>query len=181
MKGSINKLINICVLTVCLGIPAVAQVLVPASSKVSFVIKNLGIGVDGSFKGLAGTAKFDPKNLAASSFDVTVDASTINTGNNMRDEHLRKDEYFGVAKFKTIRLKSTKITSLGGDKYNFAGVITIRDKSYNLSFDFTAKAATGGGYLLNGEFNINRRKFNVGGSSTTLSDMVKVKLAVQVK
>jgi polyisoprenoid-binding protein YceI len=159
---------------------AQAQSLVPSESKVAFVIKNLGIGVDGSFTGLGGVIKFDPKNLAGSSFDVTVDANTINTANKMRDDHLRKDEYFGVATYKTIRLKSNKITSKGGNNYNFAGVITIKDKSFNISFDFTATPGTTG-YLFASSFSINRKKFGVGGNSATLADLVKVNLKIKSK
>jgi polyisoprenoid-binding protein YceI len=174
-----KKIITALVLVLAMN-ASQAQTIVTSESKVAFVIKNLGIGVDGSFTGLSGIVKFDPKNLAASSFDVTVDANTINTSNKMRDDHLRKDEYFGVAKYKTIRLKSTKITAKGGNNYNFAGVITIKDKSFNITFDFTAiPAATG--YVFNTSFNIDRRKFGVGGNSTTMSDLVKVKLNIKSK
>jgi polyisoprenoid-binding protein YceI len=180
MKTKTIKHYVLAVIFLATSFAAQAQSLVASQSSVKFTIKNLGIGVDGSFKGLAGTVKFDPKNLASSVFDVTVDASTVDTKNKMRDDHLRKDDYFGVAKYKTIRLKSTKITSKGGNKYNFAGVLTIRDKSYNIGFDFVA-TPSGTGYVFAGDFKIDRTKFGVGTSTSTLSNLVTVKLNVVSK
>jgi polyisoprenoid-binding protein YceI len=58
-----------------------------AGSEVKFTIKNFGLNVAGSFKGLKGAVVFDPSSLAASSVNVTVDAATVNTGNGSRDKH----------------------------------------------------------------------------------------------
>lgn len=70
-------------LAVCFLILSVAvsaqQTLNDAESKVGFTIKNMGIDVNGTLKGLNGKIQFDPKNLNKSSFDVTVDVNTINT------------------------------------------------------------------------------------------------------
>ena len=77
---------------------------VDAGSSVHFVIKNFGVKTGGDFKGLKGVIKFDPASLATSFFDVTVDVNTINTDNNMRDDHLKESEYFDVAKYKTIKI-----------------------------------------------------------------------------
>ena len=84
---------------------------VDADSKVHFVIKNFGIKTGGDFTGLKGNIKFAPENLAASSFDVTVDANTIDTDNDSRDDHLRQAEYFDVATYKTIQFKSTRVVN----------------------------------------------------------------------
>ena len=65
-----------------------------AGSSVKFVIKNFGLNVDGSFMGLQGKITFNRDNLAASVFNVSVDAATVNTGNGKRDTHLKKEEYF---------------------------------------------------------------------------------------
>ncbi|MEO9069907.1 MAG: YceI family protein, partial [Ginsengibacter sp.] len=70
-----------------------------AGSKVHFVIKNFGIGTGGDLKDLKGEINFLPDNLAVCKFDVTVDVSTIDTDNHMRDKNLVSDEYFDAAKF----------------------------------------------------------------------------------
>lgn len=159
------------------------RVLVPidGSSKVHFVIRNFGIKTGGDFKGLKGTIKFLPANLPASAFDVTIDAATIDTDNESRDEHLRKDEYFDVATYKTIAFKSTKVvlSSTAGRYYVF-GNLTIKGVTKPVEFGFGATPKDGG-YLFDGEFKINRRDFGVGGSSTTMSDNLTVTLSVLAK
>lgn len=150
-------------------------------SKVQFVIKNFGIKTRGNFKGLKGTIKFLPANLGASVFDVTVDAATIDTDNESRDEHLRKDEYFGVDTYKTIQFTSTKVTlSSAKGRYYVFGNLTIKGVTKPVEFGFNATVKDGG-YLFEGEFKINRRDFGVGGSSVSMSDNLTVTLSISAK
>ncbi|HEY9702167.1 MAG TPA: YceI family protein, partial [Allocoleopsis sp.] len=79
---------------------------VEEAGSIKFIITNLGFEVNGSLQGLKGTILFDEKNLSASNFDVTADASTINTGNSTRDKHLRGKDYFDVSAFTHIRIVS---------------------------------------------------------------------------
>jgi polyisoprenoid-binding protein YceI len=159
------------------------RVLTPiqADSKVQFVIKNFGIKTRGEFKGLQGTVKFLPANLAASAFDVTVDASTVDTDNDSRDDHLRQAEYFDAAAFKTIQFTSTKIVlSSTAGRYYMYGNLTIKGVTKPVEFGFGATPKDGG-YFFDGEFKINRRDFGVGESSVSLSDKLTVTLAVLAK
>src|SRR5258705_4017016 len=88
-----------------------------AGSKVRFVIKNFGINTGGTFDGLAGTITFDPSNLPSASFNVSVDAKSVDTDVEARDNHLRKAEYFDVEKYPKLSFKSTKITTTNKDGY----------------------------------------------------------------
>jgi len=154
---------------------------VDADSKVHFVIKNFAIKTGGDFSGLKGTIKFDPEKFAASSFDVTVDAATVDTDNSSRDGHLKKEEYFDVVTYKTIHFISTKITrsSVAGRFYVF-GQLTIKGVTKPVEFGFGATPKNGG-YVFDGEFSINRRDFGVGGSSVSMSDNLTVSLSVFAK
>jgi polyisoprenoid-binding protein YceI len=150
-------------------------------SKVHFTIKNFGIKVGGDFNGLKGSITFNPKSLSTSNFNVSVDAKTINTDNGSRDGHLRKDEYFGVEKFPTLNFTSTKITesSTAGRFYIF-GNLTIKGVTKPVEFGFSA-TPSGTGYVFNGEFEINRRDFGVGGKSNIMADKLKVTLQIAAK
>lgn len=154
---------------------------VDADSKVHFVIKNFGIRVGGDFSGLKGTIKFDPASFGSSVFDVTVDANTVDTDNSSRDGHLRKEDYFDVATFKTIHFKSTKVvlSSVKGRFYVY-GDLTMKGVTKPVEFGFGATPKDGG-YIFDGEFTINRRDFGVGGSSISLSDELTVSLSVLAK
>jgi polyisoprenoid-binding protein YceI len=157
---------------------------VDQGSEVKFTVNNFGFAVNGSFTGLQGSIDFDPQNAAAGRFDVTIDASTVNTDNSLRDSHLKNDGYFDVKNYPRIRLLSTRLAATGKPGfYLFTGLLTIKDKSKEISFPFTVVqgsggAAPGGGDVtFKGAFTINRKDFGVGGTST-ISNELTVSLTV---
>ena len=149
-------------------------------STIKFVIDNLGFGVVGTFTGLSGTILFNSNNLTASSFTVSINSATVNTGNNTRDKHLRGEEYFYVTKYATIKIISTKIAkSATPGYYVFFGKLTIKDKTMDISFPFKVNTDQNGDRFV-GEFKIKRRDFGVGGRSTVSNELL-VKLNVLTK
>ena len=179
MKKSI--LLFITILTIKCSVAQMALTPVDQGSRVHFTIKNFGVKTGGDFTGLKGTVKFDPANLPSSVFNVSVDANTIDTDNSSRDGHLRKSEYFDVAKYKTISFKSTKVvkSTVAGRFYVF-GNLTIKGVTKPLEFGFGATPKDGG-YVFDGDFDINRRDFGVGGSSISMADKLTVSLSVFAK
>lgn len=149
---------------------------VDEQSEVKFTIKNFGINTNGTLKGLKGSIKFDPASLSASSFNVTVDVNTINTGVDGRDNHLRKEEYFDAAKYPLIRFVSTSIEK-SGNSYIAKGNLTIKAVTQSISIPFTA-SQTAGKIIFSGVFNIDRKDFGVGGSSAVMGSNVEVSLKV---
>lgn len=148
------------------------------SSSIGFGIKNFGVTVSGTFKGLKGSIHFEPGNLGTASFAVTVDSKTINTGIDMRDNHLKKDDFFYIDSFPTLSFKSTKVTPSTREGYLFVfGDLRIKGVTKAISFPFQA-TANGNGYTFTGSFSINRRDFGVGGSSISMSDEAKITLKV---
>lgn len=152
-----------------------------AGSKVRFVIKNFGINTGGTFEGLSGTVTFDPAKLASCSFDVSVDSKSVDTDMEARDNHLRKEEYFDVEKYPKITFKSSRISATNKAQYLYVfGTITIKGVSKEVEFPFTYTSKDGG-YLFEGNFKLNRRDFNVGGKSFSMSDELSVELSVFAK
>jgi len=152
-----------------------------AGSKVRFVIKNFGINTGGTFDGLSGTITFDPAQLANASFNVSVDAKSVDTDIEARDNHLRKAEYFDVEKYPKLSFRSTKIATTNKPDYLYmTGIITIKNVSKEVSFPFSQRAKDDG-ILFEGEFKLNRRDFGVGGRSFSMSDDVTVELSIFAK
>jgi polyisoprenoid-binding protein YceI len=140
-------------------------------SEIKFTINNFGFGVDGRFSGLQGSIDFDPQNLMSGKFDVSIDASTVNTDNSLRDSHLRNDSYFDVKNYPRIRLVSATIASTGAaGTYLFTGQLTIKKTTLPVSFPFTVDQE-GGGLGFKGSFTIKRKDFDVGGTSTISNDL----------
>ncbi len=149
------------------------------SSEVEFKIKNAGFKIVGSFKDLSAQILFEPSNLDASNITASIEAKTINTGLGMRDNHLRKEEYFGVEKFPKITMKSVKFANKNKNNYVGTFQLTIKSitKNIEMPFDFSENGNSG---VFNGSFTINRQDYNVGGNSWTMSDNVTINLHINV-
>ena len=148
-------------------------------SAVQFTIKNFGFDVGGSFSGLDGEIRFNPDSLSNARFQVSINAASINTGNNLRDGHLKDEDYLSVKAYPHIRFVSESVRPFRRGNYLIEGKLTIKNKTKEISFPFTA-ASSGKGYLFTGSFKINRKDFDIGGSST-ISDNLSVNLKVLAK
>jgi len=146
------------------------------SVTVNFKIKNAGIQVDGKFTTVSGQANLLVHDPSKSSFSGKVEANSIQTGINLRDQHLRKDEYFSAEKFPLITMQSVQITPTGQGSYNVSWDVTMKGQTRRISTLVTAMERNEQ-LMLRSEFTINRRDWGIGGNSLTMSDQVKVVLA----
>jgi polyisoprenoid-binding protein YceI len=154
----------------------IAQNWKPVTANVSFKIKMFGT-VDGKFKGFIGTLKFDPNDLAHSSFMGSVDANTVDTDNNLRNRHLReKPDFFDVAKYPTLKMRTTKIEKEGN---NYVGYfdLTMKETTKNVKIPFTFKV-DGDKATFQGSTIINRRDWSVGGGTFGLGNDVTFTILV---
>jgi polyisoprenoid-binding protein YceI len=149
------------------------------STKISFVIKNAGLNVNGSIGGLEGTMTINSTSQLIDKIEGTLDANTILTGINLRDNHLKKKDYFNVKDFPKIIMTSTEIKKSGGRKYTGIFDLTIKDITKKITVPFSL-SEVGNVYKLKGEFSINRLDYGLGESSVVLSDNVTVTLEVNV-
>jgi len=176
------RFIVIMLLVLCQSGLVLAQHYTPVeqSSVIQFKVEHQMIfksTVTGTFTGLKGTIAFDPNDLAASSFRVSVAVETINSGIGMRDNHLKKDEYFDAQKYPLISIKSQSITRGAHDgAYIFSGTLTLKGITKSISFPFAAKPLDGG-YEFKGSFELNRLEYNVG-PDNSIDKNVEVDLSV---
>ncbi|MBL0329600.1 MAG: YceI family protein [Bacteroidetes bacterium] len=149
------------------------------SSSITFKIKNAGVSVDGSFTGLVADIKFNPLKPEEAVITASVNSKTINTDNSMRDEHLRKAEYFDVEKFPKITLQSVKIEKTGPITYKGLFKLTMKGvtKEVIIPFNFMKIPEK---TEFKGSFSINRRDYGVGGNSISLSDNATINLSIIV-
>jgi len=95
-------------------------------SEASFKIRHWMSKVSGKFASVGGVVNVDRANPTASSVDLTIKATSIDTGVENRDKHLRSADFFDVEKFPDITFKSTKIVASGKkDVYNVTGDFTM--------------------------------------------------------
>ena len=98
----------------------------PAHSSVTFSAKHMMVTtVRGSMQIRDFDLSFDPDRLADSRVRVSLDAASIDTGQEMRDNHLRSEDFLKTEEFPTIDFASTRIEA-DGDDYRIHGDLTIR-------------------------------------------------------
>jgi polyisoprenoid-binding protein YceI len=114
----------------------------PTHSHAQFKVKHMMISnVKGEFTAVTGSLTFDSENVANSSVQATIDATTINTRDPQRDAHLKSADFFDVEKFSTLTFKSTRVSKKGDGEFTVAGDLTIHGVTRNVTLDvedFTA-------------------------------------------
>ena len=110
----------------------------PEHSSIQFKVSHLGlVDVKGIFRKYQGTVTLDEKDIAKSSVNVTIEAASIDTGVEKRDEHLRTEDFFDVAKHPTITFVSKKVTPAGKGKLKVTGDLTIYGVTKEVVLDVT--------------------------------------------
>ncbi|MBI2689273.1 MAG: polyisoprenoid-binding protein [Acidobacteria bacterium] len=96
-----------------------------AHSSAGFAVRHMMVStVRGAFSKVTGKISYDPKNLAASKVEASIDTTTVDTREAKRDAHLRSPDFFDTAKFPAMTFRSTKWSREGG-KLKIAGDLTI--------------------------------------------------------
>lgn len=98
----------------------------PAHSRVGFVVRHLMVSkVRGSFQGVTGEIVIGD-NPAESSVSATIQAESINTGVEQRDQHLRSSDFLLMEEYPTLDFRSTGMTLKGGNEFELVGDLTIK-------------------------------------------------------
>lgn len=159
-------------------------------SNVEFRIRHLMIPFRGNFGHVEGTIEGDPEDLVNAVVEAKVDAKSIHTRDDQRDEHLRSDDFFAVDKYPHIAFRSTAVKKTGDNTYDVNGDLTIRDKTLpvTLKTTFTGMAKDPWGKEKIGftaETTINRKDFGLvwnaplEAGGVLLGDEVTINLEVQ--
>src|SRR6266496_3274310 len=113
-----------------------AWVIDQSHSQVQFSVKHMMIStVRGQFKSFTGTVEADEANPIAAQVDVQIDASSILTGDERRDGHLRSPDFFNVEQYPYITFKSTRVERLDENTGKLIGNLTIRDVTKEVVLD----------------------------------------------
>lgn len=108
-----------------------------AHTNVSFTVRHMMSQVRGSFSDFSMTIVKDDANPAGSSVDFKIQATSVTTANEMRDKHLRSEDFFFVEKFPEITFKSTKIEKVSDTEYKATGSFTMRGVTKVLTLPVT--------------------------------------------
>lgn len=161
-------------------------------SQVGFSVKHMMFStVRGNFRGFEGTIVVDNDNPANSTVNVTIDASTVSTGDEKRDEHLRSADFFDVATYPDITFKSTSIDFKDDENFTINGELTIHGVTApaKIKAEQTGEGTNPWGVDVagfEGETKINRKDFGLGWNATLekggvlVGEEIKITLELEV-
>ena len=113
--------------TLALAAPALADTYTVDRnhSEAAFQVRHILTKVRGTFRDFTGTIDFDKAKPENSSVEFAIKVTSIDTGTQKRDDHLRSPDFFDVAKYPDITFKSTKVVSKGNSKFDVTGDFTM--------------------------------------------------------
>ncbi|TAM99215.1 MAG: YceI family protein [Chitinophagaceae bacterium] len=156
----------------------------PNHSKLTFSTVHLGISdVAGLFNSFDATIIANKEDFSDAVFELFVDVKSINTEIEVRDNHLRSEDFFHVEKFPIMTYKSTSIQKVGTDRYKIIGNLALHGVTKEVVMDLwyrgtienpQSKDITSG-FQLTGT--LKRSDFNIGPKfpKAMVSDEVKIK------
>ncbi|MEU3341371.1 YceI family protein [Streptomyces sp. NPDC002144] len=107
--------------------PPGAWTIDPAHSSVGAVAQHLAISsVHGRFTDFAGRIEIAPDEVEKSRVEAVIRAASIDTGNGMRDDHLRSPDFLDAEKYPEITYRSSGLTAAGSDRWTVHGELTLR-------------------------------------------------------
>ncbi len=156
-------------------------------SRIGFSIKFANLmNVYGNFNDFKGTVLFDEEDTSKLSVTIIINAKSINTGVDMRDDDLRKSSYFDVEKFPEFRFYS-KRTRRNGNGYQLIGDLTMHDLTKEIEIAFTVihseqkdpwknyRISLGGNLVL------NRTDFEIGEGKNFIAKEVMIELLISAR
>ncbi|HVE70087.1 MAG TPA: YceI family protein [Thermoanaerobaculia bacterium] len=106
-------------------------------STATFKIRHFTANVVGQFRDFEGSINIDRANPAKSSVEFTIQAKSIDTGGERRDNHLRSADFFDVEKFPTITFKSTSVAPKSKDTFDVTGDLTMHGVTKRVTLPVT--------------------------------------------
>jgi polyisoprenoid-binding protein YceI len=153
-------------------------------SQLAFTVKHLGISdISGNFTDFDVNLSASKADFSDAVFELTANASSINTRVEARDNHLKSADFFDAQKYPTLNYKSTSIKKTGKNKYKLTGNLSLHGVTKPVTMDLEYKGSTENpmskkmtaGFQVTGT--IKRSDFNLGSSfpAPMISDEVKIK------
>jgi polyisoprenoid-binding protein YceI len=177
-----------------LSVPAVPQTskwaLDPENSSVQFSCKHVFTNVRGMFHQPSGTLTMDEGNLANTRVNAIIDASTITTGVEERDTHLKSPDFFDVARFPVIAFASTSVSRSGATSYAVTGNLTMHGVTRPVTLAVTASPpfnhAGGIRRAIEATGSVNRKDFGLRwefpgeGPGVVVGDNIKISIDAEL-
>lgn len=147
-----------------------------AHSQINFIGEALLVSAHGFFERFDGEIQIDRENLENSSIRLVIEAASINTRNERRDNHLRSADFFDAANHPQITFTSTAIRRVDDKNLLVTGELTIRGTTRPVEVPVQVVFLRETDGRFRGQFQVNRKDFGVSYDSAMnpIEDLVTV-------
>jgi polyisoprenoid-binding protein YceI len=158
-----------------------AQGLLIDKSEIRFISKQLGVNVEGRFRKWKANIVFLPKDLGKSKAEFEIDLASIDLASDESETEIRSPLWFDTAKFPVAHFASTSIRSLGADRYEIAGKLTLKGITRDLVVPIALKKDASGNSVAEGSFPLKRNDYKLGEGLWADPEMVANDVVVRVR
>ncbi|WP_335936925.1 YceI family protein [Streptomyces sp. PTD5-9] len=107
----------------------------PMHSQIGFTARHIGLArIHGRFNNFAGAVRIGER-MEDSAMHVVIDAASIDTNVQMRDDHLRSSDFLDVGRYPTMEFYSDRFVHRGGTRWNVTGALTLHGVSRTVTLD----------------------------------------------
>lgn len=159
----------------------------PNHSAAQFSVKHLGVStVRGAFTKVSGSATYDPSDPSKTTLNATIDASSVDTRVQMRDNDLRSPNFLDVQKYPTITFQSKQTKAAGAGKLQITGDLTIHGVTKEVVLDVDGPSAPikdpWGNQRIGASAStkINRKDFGVNGAPGAVGDEITITIDTEL-
>ncbi|MDE2309323.1 MAG: YceI family protein [Betaproteobacteria bacterium] len=153
-------------------------VLRPQQSSITFVSKQMGVPVEGSFRKFTARIAVDPARPETGSASIDIDLASIDTGNTDADEEVAGKAWFDTKNHPVASFISASVKPSGKERYEALGKLSIKGKTLDIKAPFTLKQ-NADTLIIDGMFPIKRLDYGIGtgvwSDTDTVADEVQIR------
>jgi polyisoprenoid-binding protein YceI len=165
----------------------------PNHTQIQFSARHMMITtVKGLFKSMRGTIILDEADPSRSSVDVEIDTTSLDSGSETRDHHVRSADFLDIKNYPLIAFKSTRVEPQGSDRARVIGDLTIKGVTREVVLDteLTGRGKVPGGPAIIGfdaRTQIARSDFGITmnmaleAGGVLVSEIIKIEISAQAR
>ncbi len=186
-----HRFVLVLIVLLAMSTAAIAQAgawqIDPKHSSAEFAVRHLAVStVRGAFTKVSGSVQYDPADPSKDSINVTIDANSVDTRVEARDNDLRSPHFLDVQKYPTITFKSKQVKSAGEGKLQIIGDLTIHGVAKQVTLDVDGPSAPIKDPMGNQRIGasastkINRKDFGVDGAPGIVGDDITITIDTEM-
>ena len=154
----------------------------------TFTVDHLGFSLtQGQFRSFDAEVDFDPENMETASVSFTIDASSVDTGWEKRDAHIKAADFLDVANHGVITFVSKSVRLTGENTAEVTGDVTIKGVTNEETFSATLRRlapspfnpdVTVAGFVVEGE--LDRTKYGVAYGAPAIGTVIPIRIDLEI-